>query len=873
MRIRATTLACALSALGLMLPVRTSCAPLPQELDRPSVPTPKPDKAEAREKGMPKLVDSPTNLDLEPTGGSPRGFTGLGKDFLLDQKQIWTSPSRIRFSDTEWLVPMAGVTAGLFVTDREFNRHLSHDPTTISHYKTYSTAGVGALVGGAAGLWLLSYPSHNEHWRETGFLAGEAALNSLVAVEAMKYSFGRERPFQRDGGGHFFQGGTSFPSEHVAAAWSVAGVIAHEYPGPLPKLFAYGLASFVSYSRVRGQQHFPSDVFIGSVLGNLIAQQVYTRHHNPELGGSEWRSISQFFRGDGTSSPGNQGSPYVPLDSWIYPALDRLSALRMIDSGFAGMRPWTRRECARLLNEADEKLGDGANENREVGKLVASLESEFHSELETAAGGDSPAFRVESVYTRIGHISGMPLTNGYNFAQTQINDFGRPYGEGWNTVTGFSAYSTAGRWAGYVRGELQTAPSIPALPLSARQFVAASDGIPILPPSTASPSVQQFQLLDAYAGLTFSNWELSFGRQSLDWGLGEGGALILSDNAEPINMFRINRVSPLLLPSLLKFLGPVRMEFFVGQLDGHHFVDTASGITGSWSQPLSPQPFTEGEKISFKPSPDLEVGLSYMTIFAGAGVPATQGTFVNSLFDTGGELPGGGSKSSRFTGLDFSYRIPKLRKWLTLYGDGFTHDQIIFFIDPKARPLPFGYPERAVWRAGIYVPRFPKLSKLDFRAEAGYTDNPLHGGANKTGFYYTANRYLNGDTNNGNTNNGNVLGSWMGRAGQGAQAWTNYWFSPRNRLQFFFRHQKVSQEFVPGGGSLTDAGVRTDYSLRSDLSLSVSVQHERWLFPVIQTNVSRNVAASVGIVFEPQKLFRPSQADKADVPRAKGGRP
>ncbi len=859
MRIRATTLACALSALGLILPVRTSCAPLPQELDRPSVPTPKPDKAEAREKGMPKLVDSPTNLDLEPTGASPRGFTGLGKDFLLDQKQIWTSPSRIRFSDTEWLVPMAGVTAGLFVTDREFSRHLSHNPTTISHYKTYSTAGVGALVGGAAGMWLLSYTSHNEHWRETGFLAGEAALNSLVAVEAMKYSFGRERPFQRDSGGHFFQGGTSFPSEHVAAAWSVAGVIAHEYPGPLPKLFAYGLASFVSYSRIRGQQHFPSDVFIGSVLGNLIAQQVYTRHHNPELGGSEWRSISQFFRGDGTSSPGNQGSPYVPLDSWIYPVIDRLAALGMIDSGFAGMRPWTRRECARLLNEADEKLGDGADENTEVSKLVASLESEFHSELETAAGGDGPAFRVESVYTRIGHISGMPLNDGYNFAKTQINDFGRPYGEGWNTVTGFSAYSTAGRWVGYVRGEEQTAPSIPALSLSARQFVSASDGIPVVPPDNPVPAIRRFQLLDAYVGLTFSNLEVSFGRQSFLWGPGEGGSIIFGDNVTPINVFRVNRVSPLQLPSILKFLGPVRTEFFVGQLEGHNFAITPSGVAGSWSQSLNPQPWIQGEKLSFKPSPDLEVGFSYMSMFGGLGVPATPAAFVNSLFDTGGDLPGDVSKSQRMTGLDFTYRIPRLRKWLTLYGDGFDQDQIIF--------RPDGYPERAVWRAGIYVPMFPGLPKLDLRAEGGYTDNPL-GAELSRGFYYATTRYLNGQTNNGN-----LLGSWMGRAGQGARAWANYWFSARDRIQLNFRHLKVGQEFVPGGGTLTDAGVRGDYWVRSNLSLSASVQYERWLFPVIQLNPSRNVSAAFEILFQPQKLFQRSGPRATGSDSGNGGRP
>jgi len=126
-------------------------------------------------------------------------------------------------------------------------------------------------------MWLLGHVRHNEHWSETGFLAGEAALNSLVASNPLKYTLRRERPYQGDGTGPFFQrGGTSFPSEHAAAAWSVAGVIAHEYPNPLVKIVAYGLASLVDYSRVRSRQHFPSDVFVGSILGNLVAQNVYS---------------------------------------------------------------------------------------------------------------------------------------------------------------------------------------------------------------------------------------------------------------------------------------------------------------------------------------------------------------------------------------------------------------------------------------------------------------------------------------------------------------------------------------------------------------------------------------------------------------------
>ena len=50
-----------------------------------------------------------------------------------------------------------------------------------------------------------------------------------------------------------------------------------------------------------------------------------------------------------------------------------------------------------------------------------------------------------------------------HFGQTQINDFGRPYGQGWNTVNGFSSYSTWGRWTGYFRGEWQASSGLPAL--------------------------------------------------------------------------------------------------------------------------------------------------------------------------------------------------------------------------------------------------------------------------------------------------------------------------------------------------------------------------------------------------------------------------
>ncbi len=845
-----------LGNLGLVEGTMAAARPQEPEVQSGAKPAPSEEKKQDEAKDKKNKKNS---SDQDTTAASPHGVKGLGKDFLEDQKQIWTSPVRLRFADADWLVPTAGFAAGLFSTDRDVSTHLSNDPKTISHNKTYSDAGVAALIGGAGAMWLLSYPSHREHWRETGFLSGEAAINSLVAIEALKYTLRRERPYQGDGSGPFFSGGTSFPSEHAAAAWAVAGVIAHEYPGPIPKILAYGLASFVSYARVKGRQHFPSDVFVGSMMGQMIAQDVYSRHHDPELGGGEWQSFSALARAWESGGPQNLGTPYVPLDSWVYPALDRLAGLGLIDSAFSGMRPWTRRECMRQVAEASEKLGD-TGENSEASKLVDSLEREFRVETEALGDGtDGAGFRLESLYSRTEHISGAPLTDGYTFAQTQFNDFGRPYGEGWSTVNGLSAYATKGPWVAYVRGEMDTAPSIPAYSLATRQIAQKVDDFPELAPGTPQPAATDFRLLDAYVGLMFSNWEVTFGKQSLWWGPSNGGPLDFSDNIQPINMFRINRTTPLKLPSILGWLGPMRTEFFLGQLDGQVFLLSPSGFVGQFGQTLSPQPFIHGQRISFKPTRNLEFGFYRTTIYGGPGYPLTSRNLARSLFSTGNENAGGAKKpGNRTSALDFSYRLPYLRDWVTFYAESYTDDQF----------SPIAFMDRSAQHAGLYISHFPLLPKLDLRVEGMYTDVPPGGGPITPGDFY-----FNGTWRSGYTNDGNIIGSWVGRGGQGAQAWSNYWFNARNRIQVNFRHQKVSQVFVPQGGTVTDFGVRGDYWWRSNLSFSASVQYERWLFPVIQPNAEKPVSATIEILFQPQKLFQRSSQSVSDTLTGEGGRP
>jgi membrane-associated phospholipid phosphatase len=837
MPMRAIVLAfsCAALSLTLTAPVSRS-APQQAEEQRGRDEKQNSSDGEAKEKtAKKKITEDPKAPSFAPAA---RGFRELGKEFLVDQKQIWTSPAKIRFSDTQWLVPLSGITAGLFVTDSDFSGHLSKNPTTISHYKTLSNAGVGALVGGASGMWLLGHVRHNEHWSETGFLAGEAALNSLVAVETFKYSLRRQRPYQGDGSGPFFQSsGTSFPSEHAAAAWSVAGVIAHEYPGPLMKIAAYGLASLVDYSRIRGRQHFPSDVVVGSVIGNLVAQDIYSRHHNAELGGAEWRSISQFFRGDGNPSPANQGSPYVPLDSWIYPALDRLAAMGLIQSAFEGMKPWTRNECVRLLHEASDSVEAEGRGGPEAEKIYRLLEAEFREELEGKSSDGQFRGRIESVYARVGGISGEPLADGNHFGQTLINDFGRPYQEGFNSVDGISGWTTAGHWVGYARAEYQHSPSAPALPDSARQFIASVDGTPGVPPATPISSVNRVRLLDAYVGLNFENWQVSFGKQSLWWSPVQGGPLIFSDNAEPVSMFRISRVSPFKLPSILGWLGPIRVEWFFGQLAGHEFVSqTDTGIVGQFGRPLARQPFLHGQKISLKPTPNLEFSVALTNVFAGGPTPLTFHTFLRS-YSIGNQQHQASplSPGDRRSSLDFSYRIPGMRQWLTFYGDAFTEDEY----------SPLNYPRKAAIRGGIYMPRIPGIPKLDLRLEGGSTIPPDFPGCN--GCFYVNGHYPDGSY----INDGNLIGSWLGRAGQGEQVWSTYWLSSRNKIQFNYRHQKIDTFYLPQGGTLNDGGVKADFWLHSTLMFSGSVQYEKWNYPVLTPLPKSNLTTSIELSFWP----------------------
>src|SRR5208282_1394405 len=56
--------------------------------------------------------------------------------------------------------------------------------------------------------------------------------------------------------------------------------------------------------------------------------------------------------------PAALGSPYIPVDSWVYPAVLRLYGMGFVDDVFLGMRPWTRASVSNMLDVAGARIED-----------------------------------------------------------------------------------------------------------------------------------------------------------------------------------------------------------------------------------------------------------------------------------------------------------------------------------------------------------------------------------------------------------------------------------------------------------------------------------------------------------------------------------
>jgi membrane-associated phospholipid phosphatase len=238
-----------------------------------------PDSPSHAKESSGESADSPTNREVT--------WRSLPKDFFHDQKGIWVSFPAQLAKGHYWLPTLAvvGGTAGLIIADPHampyFRTHARNlDDVNDTFDAPITTAEVIALP---ASLLVAGYARRDSYQVGTALLAGEAYADSAVVDLAVKAVTRRKRPSDVAPGAPFndtfFSGGkspfkgSSFPSGHAAGAFAVATVVATRYHTHrwVPWV-VYGFASAVSLSRVTTSAHFPSDVFLGAVLGYTITR-------------------------------------------------------------------------------------------------------------------------------------------------------------------------------------------------------------------------------------------------------------------------------------------------------------------------------------------------------------------------------------------------------------------------------------------------------------------------------------------------------------------------------------------------------------------------------------------------------------------------
>lgn len=532
-----------------------------------------------------------------------------------------------------------------------------------------------------------------------------------------------------------------------------------------------------------------------------------------------------------TAGPGNAypADVYVPMDSWVYPALDRLHGLGFADTAFLGLRPWTKRSIQRIID--DTSNADGIQDNAQAFEILASMKREFGVE------GDDPSalsYACEGVYTRLQGISGQTLRDSFHLGQSIKNDYGRPYQPGFNTVTGLGGSAQFGRFSLYARGEYQHSPSATGYSPALVSLLANVDTVPLATnpvqatiPAGPIKSVNAFRIVEANLSYRLLNHQFSIGKSDHWVSPTIGGAFLYSNNAENIYAFQIDRTEPLFIPLLSRLTGPFRYDFFVGSLKGHTYPNS---------------PWLHTEKINFKPTQNLEIGFSRSTIWGGKGhTPITIHTFLKSFFSfqnvSAAEKNSRGDPGARFGSFDFSWRLPFLSHRVTLYSDSLVHDDV----------SPIDAPRHAGVRPGVYLSAFPGVAKLDLRFEGVDTD-PATSRSSGGGYLYAENVQL-----QGYTNKGLIMGDAIGRQGKGGDAWLTYHLSPMEMVQASFRHTKVARDFIPSGTTQNSFDVHVVKRLNKDLELSAEVQREWWKAPIYQPGQQSNTVFTFQFTVYPER--------------------
>ena len=546
---------------------------------------------------------------------------------------------------------------------------------------------------------------------------------------------------------------------------------------------------------------------------------------------------------DEDKKPNHDGSTYIPLDSWVYPAVLRLYSLGYADTIFLSMRPYTRQSLLHILQATEDDVRE--SDSDEAKETFAKLMKEVREEDSDGVTPRGLVYGTKAFYDRAMGISGTSLRDSYHLGQTINNDYGRPYEGGFNNIVGFHEIAEYGRFSLDLRGEYEHSPSAVGYSQQLSSELSLIDNIVFAGPNAHQAtiptgpiaSVNPFRLQEASLSFHVLGHEISGGKTD-DWqGPGLGGAFAWSNNAEDIYSFRINRVEPLHIPYISALLGPVRYEFMYGSLKGH----TAPN-----------DDYVHTEMIAFRPTKNVEFGFQRTIVFGGQGhEPVTLHTFLKGFFDindtTIAEKYSRDDPGARYTAFNFSWRLPFLAHSVTLYTDSEAHDDV----------TPPSAPRRAAYRPGLEFSHLPGAPKFEFRVEAASTDtSTLRSLGGEFNYYETVQQQA-------YTNKGFILGDWIGREAKGGQAWLTYHLSGDEYVQVEYLNKKNPKDFIRtpvvefgpyGLAGTTQNDVKVSVVKRfhhDDVELNGWFQYEKWNAPIYKPGPQSDTTTAVQVTFFP----------------------
>jgi len=223
------------------------------------------------------------------------GLAGYGSDFGASYwKSYLSDTGRIILSPRGWdrsswfeAAGLTGLAAGLYALDPS----IRSEAQEIRGDATDDAAGSVRLLGDGkfvlpplGALYLYGYISSDVKACQTVRLGLESFVLSGTFTALIKSTCHRARPSesgsarQWDGPG-LSNRQLSFPSGHSTVAFALATTIATQYGNHwfVPPL-CFSMASLTALSRINDNQHWASDVFVGSAVGYFTARAIARFH-------------------------------------------------------------------------------------------------------------------------------------------------------------------------------------------------------------------------------------------------------------------------------------------------------------------------------------------------------------------------------------------------------------------------------------------------------------------------------------------------------------------------------------------------------------------------------------------------------------------